>query len=167
MVKFKVVISDPKTGKSVQREVDSDQTKVFQGKKIGEHIKGDTFGLTDYDFEISGGSDTSGFPMRRDVEGTARKRILIVKGVGLRETKKGIRRRKTVAGNTVSLTTAQINLKILKAGKEKLFEEKKEEAKEEKAEKKEEVKEEKTEKHKEEKPEKKAEHKAEKQETKE
>jgi small subunit ribosomal protein S6e len=131
MVKFKVVISDPKTGKSVQREVDSDQTKAFQGKRIGEHIKGDTFGLADYEFEISGGSDTSGFPMRKDVDGTARKKILIVKGVGLREMTKGIRRRKTVAGNTVSLTTAQINLKILKAGKEKLFEDKKEEKAEE------------------------------------
>jgi small subunit ribosomal protein S6e len=134
MVKFKVVISDPKTGKSVQREIDSDQTKAFQNKKINEQVKGDTFGLADYEFQITGGSDTSGFPMRRDVEGTARKKILIVEGVGVRKAAKGIRQRKSVAGNTISLTTAQINLKILKYGKEKLFEEKKEEKAEEKKE---------------------------------
>ena len=39
--------------------------------------------------------------MRKDVSGTGRKKILIVKGVGLKKTKKGTKYRKTVCGNTI------------------------------------------------------------------
>ena len=45
----------------------------------------------------------------------ARKSLLMSHGLGAREIKKpGIRRRKTVAGNTVSVSTAQVNLKVTK-----------------------------------------------------
>jgi len=57
--------------------------------------------------------------MRKDVQGTSRKKILIVGGVGLRKTKyKGSKIRKIVAGNTIYEKTAQINLKVVKYGKE-------------------------------------------------
>jgi len=135
MVKFKVIIADQKQGKALQKEVDSTEVTAFKRKKIGDKIDGKAFGYEGYEFEISGGSDNSGFPMRKDVEGIARKRILIVSGVGLRKkTRKGMRKRKTVAGNTISLKTAQINLKVIKYGKAKLVFAKKEaegEAKEE------------------------------------
>jgi small subunit ribosomal protein S6e len=157
MAEFKLNISDPKTGKTYKRDVKDDQAKVFLHKKIGDKLSGDGCGFAGYEFEITGGSDYCGFPMRRDVLGSARKKILIVKGVGIRKNRKGRRVRKTVAGNTVFSKTSQINLKILKYGKEKLggeeakAEETKEEKKAEPAEqKKEAVKEEK---------EKKAEHK--------
>lgn len=126
MVKFKVVISDPKGGKSYQREVDSTEITIFKRKKIGDKIDGKLLGLEGYEFEITGGSDKSGFPMRKDVEGIARKRVLITGGVGLRKARKGNRIRKTVRGNTVSLNTSQINMKILKYGKAKLEAEAKE-----------------------------------------
>jgi len=150
MTDLRIVISDPKTGKSVQREVKEDATKPFFGLKLGQKVKGELLDLTGFEFTLTGGSDDSGFPMRRDIEGTAKKRILATGGVGInKKLRKGMRIRKTVAGNTVGAQTAQINLKIEKAGKEDLFpkpeapaEEKKEEAKKEepKEEKKEEPK---------------------------
>lgn len=118
MVDFKVVIST-KDGKSVQREVKEPESAVFLGKKIGEVIKGESINLTG-ELQISGGSDYCGFPMRKDVPGTGRKRILAVTGIGLRKKGKGQRQRKTVCGNTIHAKISQINLKVVKEGKEKL-----------------------------------------------
>lgn len=145
MAEFKIVIGDPKTGKSVQKEAKDDAAKAFLGLKIGDKINGEVLDLTGYEFEVTGGSDYAGFPMRRDVPGTLRKRILAVKGIGINNKKKyrkkkkkglrtmkGMRQRKSMAGNTVYEKTAQINLKVLKHGKTPLFEEKKEEKKGEK-----------------------------------
>ncbi|MBW2997224.1 hypothetical protein KY349_02695, partial [Candidatus Woesearchaeota archaeon] len=142
MAEFKLVISDPKTGKSVQKEVKDDSAKGLVGKKIKEAFKGELIDMPGYEFEITGGSDSAGFPMRWDVHGPARKQITAVKGIGvtnkLRRPNpkkkgwrkiKGMRLKKTVAGNTVHDKTAQINLKVLKMGRENLFAEKKEEAK--------------------------------------
>ena len=122
MVEFKLVISDPKTGKTTQREIKETDADRFIGLKLKDMIKGESIGLTGYEFEITGGSDDCGFPMRRDLTGTGRKKILIVKGIGLRKTKKGMKKRKMVAGNTIHAKIAQINLKIIKQGKESLFE---------------------------------------------
>jgi small subunit ribosomal protein S6e len=119
MAEFKVVIGT-KDGKCVQREVKEAEAEKLVGKKIGEKIAGDDIGLAGYEFELTGGSDYCGFPMRKDVRGPGRKRILAVSGVGLKKKRKGMRQRKTVRGNTVSDKITQINLKVLKEGKEKL-----------------------------------------------
>lgn len=126
MVSFKLVIGT-KQGKCVQKEVQEPDANIFLGKKIGETINGEVIGLSGYEFLITGGSDYCGFPMRNDVSGVGRKRILAVQGVGLKKKGKGVRQRKTVCGNTVHAKISQINLKILKEGKEPLI---KEEAKE-------------------------------------
>ena len=128
MAEFKVVISDK--GKSVQKEVKDPEASLFIGKKVGETINGDALALEGYEFEITGGSDYCGFPMRNDVQGIKRKKILTTGGTGVKAVKKGTRIRKAVAGNTIYEQTAQINLKVIKAGAQPLFEEKKEEAKE-------------------------------------
>lgn len=120
MADFKLVISDPKNGKSYQKELKEPDSNIFLGKKIGEQVNGNEFGLQEYEFIITGGSDYCGFPMRNDVTGAGRKRILAVSGVGLRKTGKGVRHRKTVCGNTIHPRISQINLKILKEGKVKL-----------------------------------------------
>ena len=129
---IKANIGDPKTGKTAKKEFKDEAAKRLLGLKIGDTVKGELLDLPGYEFEVTGGSDTAGFPMRKDVAGTGRKRILLVSGVGLKPTVRGLRRRKSVAGNTVSDVTAQINLKVLKHGKEPLTppEEKKEEKKE-------------------------------------
>jgi small subunit ribosomal protein S6e len=124
---IRLVISEPKSGKTLQKEIADDMCEVLYGKKIGEKIDGDMIGLSGYEFEIRGGSDFCGFPMRKDVDGTLRKKILAVSGVGIKKKDPGIRTRKTVAGNTVYDKTAQINVKVLKIGSDDFFAEKAEE----------------------------------------
>ena len=130
---FKVVLGLA-NGKCVQKEVAENDAPQWFGKKLGDVVKGEMMGLAGYELKITGGSDASGFPMRWDVDGQARKKIFAVSGVGLKKTRKGMRVRKTVAGNTVSDKTAQLNMKVLKEGAEPLIppeEPKAEEAKEE------------------------------------
>lgn len=128
-MEYKVNFGDPKTGKTVKKVISDKEAEFFLKKRIGDKIKGDDFGFEGYEFEITGGSDYCGFPMRKDVIGASRKRILVVGGVGIRKNKKsrkGKKTRKTVAGNTIHSKTAQINLKILKIGSKPLAEEKEE-----------------------------------------
>jgi small subunit ribosomal protein S6e len=120
MAEFKLVLGF-KEGKCVQREVKDQDASIFIGKKIGDKVEGSAVGLEGYEFEITGGSDKVGFPMRKDVAGSARKRILAVSGKGLKKKAKGVRQRKAVAGNTLHSNISQINLKVLKVGKENLL----------------------------------------------
>jgi small subunit ribosomal protein S6e len=136
MAEFKLVLST-KDGKSYQREVKDKEARPFLGKKIGDSLKGDDFGLAGYEVQITGGSDFCGFPMRADVPGTARKRVLAVHGVGIKKKGKGVRQRKTVCGNTIHGKIAQVNLRVTKEGREPLGKEEEKEQKEEKKEKKE------------------------------
>ena len=129
MVDFKLTIANPKTGKCVQKELKDPESSALIGKKIGEKIDGSSIGLADYEFELTGGSDYCGFPMRKDVQGTNRKRILAIQGVGIKKKAKGIKQRKTVCGNTIHDKIIQVNLKVLKQGKEDIFAAKKEDAK--------------------------------------
>ncbi len=128
MADFKIIIADPKTGKCAQREIKDQEADVLVGLKIRDKVKGEHMGLAGYEFEITGGSDHCGFPMRKDVSGQARKKILAVEGVGVKKKDDGIKQRKTVCGNTIHAKIAQVNLKTLTYGKENLFEGEKEEA---------------------------------------
>jgi small subunit ribosomal protein S6e len=112
----KLVISDPKTGKSFQKEVKDENSKSFEGMKIGDTLKGEVLDMTGYEFMVTGGSDHCGFPMRNDVPGVGRKRIAAVRGVGFTVLGRGQRQRKTVCGNTIHQKIAQVNLKITKYG---------------------------------------------------
>ena len=127
MANFKLVIGT-KDGKCHQKDVSDDQAEVFLRKKIRDKIEGSACGFDGYEFEVTGGSDHCGFPMRWDVDGNARKRILAVSGVGLRKKGKGIKQRKTVCGNTIHGKITQINLKVLKEGKQPLVEPQEEKA---------------------------------------
>lgn len=105
-------------GVSKQIELDDTGSRKLFNKKIGETISGDLVGLEGYELLITGGSDIAGFPMRKDVEGGLRKRILSVDGVGFKKKLgKGVRRRRTVAGNQIYNQTAQVNFKVIKEGK--------------------------------------------------
>ena len=88
MVNFKVVIGT-KEGKCVQKDIQEPESKIFLDKKIGDTINGDEIGLNGYEFMLMGGSDYCGFPMRKDVEGFSRKRILAVCGTGLKKKANG------------------------------------------------------------------------------
>ncbi len=138
MANFKIVVSDPKSRKAYHAEVEQAASGLV-GKKIGEKVKGDPFGLPGYEIEVTGGSDKDGFPMRRDVEGTGRKKIILTGPPGFHPKIKGQRKRKSIRGNTITPQIAQVNAKVVKAGA-KSFEqlvpnkEKKEEAEPEKKE---------------------------------
>lgn len=118
MAGLKIVIGDPKTGKCEQRELSEEESKILMGKKLGDEIDGKPLGF-EQNLMITGGSDNCGFPMRRDVSGTGRKRILIIRSVGFRGKEKGIKKRKTVCGNMIHARIAQVNLKIMKPKEKK------------------------------------------------
>ncbi len=69
-----------------------------------------------YKLEITGGSDKDGFPMRKDLPGPRRKKLLVSKSIGFNALEGGLRRRKTMRGNTVSPDTLQINMKVTQHG---------------------------------------------------
>lgn len=119
---MKAVIGDTKTGKSYQVELDKAKESALVGKKIGEKVDGGLLGAAGYSFEVRGGSDTSGFPMRRDISGTRKIAPILSGGAGYRSQMKGIRKKKTVRGNTISGDTVQVNLKAVEYGAAKLEE---------------------------------------------
>ncbi len=119
MASFKCVINDSKTGKSYQKAIE-DESLI--GKKIGESVDGGFLGLEGYQLTIKGGSDSAGFSMRKDIDGPIRKRALLGKGVGARIRRNGMKRRKTVCGNTITSNTVQVNLQVSKYGKSALAE---------------------------------------------
>ena len=87
------------------------------GKVLGEEFDGSIINLPGYKLKITGGSDSSGIPMRFDVHGPGKKRILLKKGPGFNPTRKGIRRRKIVRGNEITYDMTQINCVVTKFGK--------------------------------------------------
>jgi len=117
MAEVKLVLSD-KSGKSYQTTAD---ISSFANKKIKDKLK-DIPNFSGYEFEITGGSDNAGFPMRKDAEGPGRRRLLLTSGPGVHIKRKGMKERKTVRGNAISLDTAQINLKVITQGKKSLKE---------------------------------------------
>ena len=109
---MKVNVSNPKVGRTVQKEVTADQVGLLVGRKIGQEIDLGPLGFSGAKGVIRGGSDAQGFPMRPEIQGPVRKRLVIGKGVGLRNAKHGEKKKKTVRGNAVSDQTAQINIMV-------------------------------------------------------
>ena len=103
---FKVVVSDPKTGKSIQVQT-KDESLI--GKKIGDIIDGSIINLDGYKLRITGGSGFEGAPMVNYVEGMNKKYVWY------NENKK-VRVKKLVRGNTISQEIVQINTKIEEYG---------------------------------------------------
>ncbi len=118
----KFVINDPTTGKSYQKEVEQSKIENLFGLKIGDEFDGGIINLPGYKLKITGGSDKDGFPMKKGVEGTGRKRLLLSGGVGYRPKEKGVKRRKTVRGDVIADDIVQINCVVVKEGKQKLEE---------------------------------------------
>lgn len=110
MVSYKLVVSDPKTGKSEAQEIKDASAQQLVGRKIGDVIDGASIGLTGT-LMITGGSDKAGFPMRADTQGGGKNYVLLTRGVGLRSKEEGLKKRKLVRGNTVTEETFQVNAK--------------------------------------------------------
>ncbi|QUO46944.1 30S ribosomal protein S6e [Halorubrum ruber] len=113
MAEFKVVVADPETGETFQREVDGQDANRFLGRELGDEIGGDAVGLSDHTIELTGGSDETGRPMREDVSGTRLKELLLEGGVGFEPSREGERKRITVRGREIDDDVAQINASVV------------------------------------------------------
>ena len=116
MVEFKAIISDPKSGKTFQTVVSGHYANSLVGKKIGEEFDGIFVSLPGFKLVLTGGSDKDGFPMRKEIPGPRRRKVLITEGIGFHPDDKGVRERKTLRGNTISPDIVQVNMKITSFG---------------------------------------------------
>tara|TARA_Y100001970_G_scaffold196653_1_gene239185 strand:- start:105 stop:494 length:390 start_codon:yes stop_codon:yes gene_type:complete len=116
MVEFKTVISDPKERKAYQKVISEDKSNALVGKSVGEEIDGIFLDLPGYRLKITGGSDGSGVPLRGDIEGNQRRKLLVRESVGFHPVKHGQRKRKLIRGRNLSSEVSQINLKVLEYG---------------------------------------------------
>lgn len=126
---FKLNISEPSSGKTYKLETENE---VFLEKSLGEKIDGKELSadLSDYEFEITGASDSSGFPSFKEVEGIGLNRVLLGYGKGMHKKPRGLKKkgkkpeglrlRKTVRGKMISPSIIQVNLKVTKHGAKKL-----------------------------------------------
>ena len=110
----------------------------FLGKKIGDDVDGIFVGdgdvsLGGFKLKITGGSDLTGTPMRGDLHGGGRKKVLVSPSTGFkghkivrkkggryRYTYDGLRKRRAFRGNVISSDTRQINLKVVESGSKSL-----------------------------------------------
>lgn len=113
MAKFKIIVSDPETGTSKVVELEEARAAPFIGRRVGEAIDGSVVDLPAHTVQILGGSDKDGVPMRGNVHGGVRRRVVLSGGAGFSPKKKGERRRKTVRGNIITDEIVQINMKIV------------------------------------------------------
>ena len=113
MAKFKIIVSDPQTGTSKVVELEEARAAPFIGRRIGETMDGAVVDLPATKVQIKGGSDKDGVPMRPDVHGGVRRKVVLSGGVGFNPTKGGERRRKAVRGNIITDEIVQLNLKIV------------------------------------------------------
>lgn len=138
MAKFKVIVSDPETGTSSVLELEEARALPLIGRKLGEIIDGSIVNLPGHKVQIMGGSDKDGFPMRQDVHGGVRRRVILSGGVGFKPKSTGERRRKTIRGNVITDEIVQVNMKTVekpkqsKEAKKEKVKEKKEKPKSEK-----------------------------------
>jgi len=117
MAKFKIIISDPETGKSKSLEVEGSRAVPLVGRKIGDEVDGSIVGMTGHKLQITGGSDKDGFPIRPNVHGGVRVSVIVSKGIGFRSARKGERQRKTLRGNVITEDVVQLNMKIVEKPK--------------------------------------------------
>jgi small subunit ribosomal protein S6e len=112
---MRVVISE-KSGKSYQFELPKDKEANIIGKKLGDELDGNLIGAAGYLLVLTGGSDGSGFPMKKEIAGSAKKFTLTTDGVGFNAKEDGERRKKYVRGNTFSSEIVQINSQVKTPG---------------------------------------------------
>ena len=122
MADFKIILSDPGTGRSYKIDATGPAAGALIGKRIGDEIDGGVLGIPGYTIRITGGTDKTGIPARRDLPGPARRRLLLSRGVGFHPVMDGERRRKSVRGNEISADIVQINAAVKQSGAKPLAE---------------------------------------------
>jgi len=117
MAKFKVIVSDPKGGKSKVVELEGARAVPLIGRKLGETIDGSVVGMSGRKLQITGGSDKDGFPMRHNIHGGVRISVIVSKSVGFHPQHEGERQRKTLRGNVITEDIVQVNAKVVEKAK--------------------------------------------------
>ncbi len=116
MVEFKFVISNPSDGQSKTVTVADAQAQSLIGLQIGDSVNGEAFGFSGQELVITGGSDKSGIPIRGDIPGGGKRRILLSGTPGYHPKESGARKRKLVRGNMITEDIVQINAVLKKVG---------------------------------------------------
>ena len=138
---FKAVVNDTDPdarGRSYAVTIGGSNFNNFLGKRIGDIVDGLFVGegersLAGYKLRITGGSDLTGTPMRPDVEGGQRSKVLVSQGKGfsgknvrrrngkvIRYKMDGIRRRRPLRGNVITQNIVQLNLAVAERGNKPL-----------------------------------------------
>ncbi len=104
-----IVISDPKTGNAYSKKTGE---AVFLNRRIGDEVDLSVVGFPGIKATITGGSDKQGFPMKKSITASSRKKVLLKNGVGFRSNRKGAFKRKSVRGKVVSSEIQQLNLVV-------------------------------------------------------
>lgn len=109
---FKVVVSQ----KEVTHQIEVEDGKALNGLVIGDEFDGGIVGLDGYTLKVTGGADKNGFTMKKDVPDTRRIKSLLSGGIGYHPKSDGVKRRKTVRGNTIADDIVQVNTVVVSAG---------------------------------------------------
>jgi small subunit ribosomal protein S6e len=125
LAKFKIIISDSDSGTSKTVELEETRGVPLIGRRLGEVLDGAIVDLSGHKVQITGGSDKDGFPMRPNVHGGVRRKVILGGGVGFNPKDEGKRRRKMVRGNVITDEIVQINMKIVEKPKQAKKEKKK------------------------------------------
>jgi small subunit ribosomal protein S6e len=113
MAKFKIILSDPESGTSQVVELDGPRAVPLVGRRLGETLDGAALGFGGHKVKITGGSDKDGFPLRSDIHGGVKTRVVMAHGVGFHPACQGQRRRKTIRGNVITEEVVQINMTVV------------------------------------------------------
>ena len=116
MVDFKVVLSDPATGKAYNIDATGGAAGSLMGKHIGDEVDAAPFGFEGYKIKVTGASDRNGTPARKSLPIAGRRRVLVSGGVGFHPTLDGERRRKMVRGSEITADFVQINTVVSQPG---------------------------------------------------
>jgi small subunit ribosomal protein S6e len=121
MVEFKVVVSDPKTGRAYNVDATGGAGAIV-GKRIGDEVDAGSLGLAGYKIKITGASDRTGTTAKKSIPGAGRKKLLLAGGIGFHPVMDGERRRKTVRANEITQDFVQINALVTAYGEKTLDE---------------------------------------------
>ena len=122
MVEFKVVVSDPKTGRAYNVDASGGAAGAIVGKSIGDEVDAGSLGLAGYKLKITGASDRTGTTAKKGLPGAGKKKLLLAGGIGFRPVMDGERRRKTVRASEITQDFVQINALVTTYGEKTLDE---------------------------------------------
>jgi len=122
MVDFKVVVSDPKTGRAYNVDASGGAAGAIVGKSIGDELEAGPLGLAGYKIQITGASDRTGITAKKGLPGAGRKKLLLANGIGFHPVVEGERRRKTIRSSEITPDFVQINARVTAYGEKTLDE---------------------------------------------